>query len=242
MKEEGPDRPAADSAAATDAERGPHDDDAVAEALAQISVIEGGEDDRRKTTDAKLSSAQSAIGFIVTLAGGSVALAFLQTPVYDVWHALVILALLVSVGFFVWAAVKIVAANDPSPYQTRTATAVRRLLLEGKTKRELQLDAISDLVDNIERNGETNNTRLTLYRAAIENIRKGVIAAGLVPLIVVAGYAVNAFGGSALPRPLRIGNEAAPASSATPSPAPSVTPGSRPAPNARNGKKTNVVP
>lgn len=139
----------------------PTDDGAIAEALEQISAIEDGEDDRRKTTDAKLNTAQSAVGFIVTLAGGSIALAFLQTPIYDLWHALVILALLVSVGFFVWAAVKIVAANDPTAYQSRTSSGVRRLLYEGKTKRELQLDAIDDLVCNVEHNGATNNARLT---------------------------------------------------------------------------------
>ncbi len=195
----------------------PSDDEAIAEALEQISTIDAGEDDRRKTTDAKLGPAQSAIGFIVTLASGSVALAFLQTPVYDLWHALVITALLVSVGFFVWAAVKIAAANDPTAYQARTASGVRRMLYDGKTKRELQLDAIDDLVSNVRNNGAVNNQRLTLYRAAIENIEKGVIAAACVPVVVVLGYLANAFCGAHLPTMLRL---ASPVVGAAPSAAP----------------------
>jgi hypothetical protein len=166
--------------------------DELTEALAQLYVIAAAEDERRKTTDAKLSAAQNAIGFIVTLAGGSVALAFLQTPIYDLWHAVVIVALTVSVGFFVWAAHKIVQANDPAFYQSRIAGSVRRLLDAGKSKQELQRDAIDDLVANIDVNTETTNKRLTLYRAAIQNIRKGVIAAGSVPFVVLLAYGINA--------------------------------------------------
>jgi hypothetical protein len=183
---------------------GPHNEDAVTEALNQLTAIAAAEDDRRKTTDSKVSAAQAAIGFIVTLAGGSLALAFLQTPVYDLWHGLVILALMVSVLFFVWAACNIVAANDPKPYQGRHADGVLRMLDEGRTKQELQRDAIADLISNVNANTETTNDRLTSYRAAIENIRKAVIAAGFVPFVVLVGYTVNAIGGNCVPPALRI--------------------------------------
>jgi hypothetical protein len=191
--------------------------DELTEALAQLYVIAAAEDERRKTTDTKLSAAQNAIGFIVTLAGGSVAFAFLQTPIYDLWHAVVIVALTVSVGFFVWAAHNIVQANDPAFYQSRIAASVRRLLDAGKSKQELQRDAIDDLVANIDVNTETTNKRLTLYRAAIQNIRKGVIAAGSVPFVVLLAYGINAV--SPQPAPFLRVNATVPAGSPS-SPAP----------------------
>lgn len=204
-------------------------DEALSEALDQLTTIEKGEDERRKTVDAKLSSAQNAVGFIVTLAGGSVALAFLQSPVYDVWHGCVILSLTIAVGFFVWAAHKIVVGNDPAPYQSRVAPSVRRLLKEGKTKQDLQRDAVNDLVANITANAERNNTRMTYYRAAIDNIRKGVFAAGVVPVVVLIAYAANALVGERLPAALRIPNATASPTSIptpatqTPTPKPTMT-------------------
>jgi hypothetical protein len=197
---------------------------AIAEALDQLKDIEADEDDRRKTTDAKLSSAQNAIGFIVALAGGSVALAFLQMPSYDLWHGLVIVALTIAVLFFVWSACQIVAANDPRSYQGRTAAGVRRMLDQGKSKEELQLDAIGDLVSNVNANVETTNKRLTLYRAAIENIRKGVIFAGLVPAIALIGYILNAFVATQLPSYMRITVVATASPTASPAPLKSQSP------------------
>jgi hypothetical protein len=185
------------------------------EALEQISAIVAEEDDRRKNTDAKLSAAQAAIGFIVALSGGSLALSYLQSPHYDLWRGLVLVSQTVSVGFFVWAAWKLFAASDPSPYQRRIAASVQRMVTEGRTKRELQEDAVKDLVSLADANAATTNKRLTLYRATIENIRKGAIAAACVPLTALIGYGANAAWGGRLPAVLQI---------ATPTPSASLMP------------------
>ena len=166
--------------------------DATTEGLAQLIDIAHDEDERRKTADSKLSSIQNALGFIVTLAGGTIAIAFLQAPSYDVWHILVLLLLAIAVFFLIRASLKIFEANDPKPYQARVAGGVRKMLNASATKIDLQNDAINDFVANITQNIERTNERLGLYREAVHNVRLGVVAAGIVPALVFLSYVGHA--------------------------------------------------
>lgn len=175
----------------------------------------GASEERRKTTDGKLAGAQSAIDFMATLAGGSLALTFLQAPVYDLWHVLVLLSLSMSVVFFGLAAHKVVQANDPRGFQVRRASATSELLERSVSKRELQLDAIKGYLSIIKANDATLNARLTLYRATIENIRKAILCAGAVPVILLLGYVISAMGGISLPPFVRLSVGRPPNSSGT---------------------------
>lgn len=171
-------------------------DDVVQEALRQMERLDDNEQKRRGVADDKLGNLQNTIEFIVTLVAGSFVVATFQDKPsqLNAWRLLVYVALAAALLFFVWAATQITSANDPVGFEVRTAKGILRKVRETKTKRALLEDALSDYASMIDRNHRKVDERLTLYRAAIKNIIKGVYCLAAVPILFFA----SAFGGNGL--------------------------------------------
>jgi hypothetical protein len=162
-------------------------DDALSEALRQLELLNEQAEDRRRNTDAKLSAIQGTSGLVLTVVAGFVGLIGVSRPLPPtVWTVLEYLALGGASFFFVWAMQKVRKASDPRNFQGRTVRGVMRILREQSTKAALLEDAINDYGALIDENNKATDIKLTYYRAAIENIIKGVYCLAAIPIIAFA--------------------------------------------------------
>jgi hypothetical protein len=162
-------------------------DEALSEALRQLELLDEQAEDRRRNTDAKLSAIQGTSGLVLTVVAGFVGLIGTSSRLPPTaWTVFEYLALGGASFFFVWAMQKVRKASDPQNFQQRTVRGVIRILRERSTKTALLEDAINDYSGLIDENNKATDIKLTYYRAAIENIIKGVYCLAAIPIIAFA--------------------------------------------------------